>query len=128
LLADDQCVARVLVCEPHPEIRGLLAHVVGRLGHEAVFPEGNGGGSLTAADADVLVIEPADPHALSTAQSLRREGREVPIVCASIYPPSAETRRLEPVAYLVKPFGLGELEAALSRAVPAFASPPDRIP
>ena len=102
------------MCEPHPEVRGLLAHVVGRLGHEAVFPDGNGGDFLTV---DVLVLEPADPRALAAARSFRRERENAPIVCASIYPPSAETRRLEPVAYLMKPFSLGELEAALSLAV-----------
>jgi CheY-like chemotaxis protein len=117
LLADDQCVARILVCEPHPEVRSLLAHVVGRLGHEAVFPERNGGGSLTAASADVLVIEPADPPALALARTLRQRQEDVPIVCASIYAPSLETRRLAPVAYLVKPFALGELESALTEAV-----------
>jgi CheY-like chemotaxis protein len=112
LVADDQSVARILVCEPHPEVRDLLAHVVERLGHDAVLPESGG-----SAKADVLVLEPADPHALAVAQSFRREREDAPIVCASIYPPSAETRRLEPVAYLLKPFALGELEAALSLAV-----------
>lgn len=110
-------MATILVCEPHPEVRSLLGHVVGRLGHEAVFPEEDGGSGFRDASVDVLVIEPADPRALAAAQILRLEREDIPIVCASIYPPSAHSRRLAPVAYLVKPFALGELEAALHAAV-----------
>jgi DNA-binding response OmpR family regulator len=116
-LADDESVPRILVCEPHEEVRALLAHVVARLGHEAVFPQEDGGAGFRDEPVDVLVIEPADPRALATAQILRLEREEIPIVCASIYPPTAHSRRLEPVAYLVKPFALGELEAALTAAV-----------
>ncbi len=110
-------MARILVCEPHPEVRSLLAHVVARLGHEAVFPPEDGGSLLREASVDVLVIEPADPRALASAQILRLEREGIPIVCASIYPPSSHTRRLDPLAYLVKPFALGDLEAALAAAV-----------
>jgi DNA-binding response OmpR family regulator len=116
-LTDDESVARILVCDPHPEVRGFLALVVERLGHEAVFPEEDGGSGFRNAAVDVLVIEPADPRALGAAQILRLEREGIPIVCTSIYPPSSHTRRLEPVAYLVKPFALGELEAALTAAV-----------
>jgi len=110
-------VARILICEPHPEVRTLLAHVAARLGHEPSFPEDGDGRQLDAATVDVLVIEPADPRALSAAQILRLQRENMPIVCASIYPPSSHTRRLGPVAYIVKPFALGELEAALQAAV-----------
>jgi DNA-binding response OmpR family regulator len=110
-------MARILVCEPHSEVRSLLGHVVGRLGHEAVFPGEDGGAGFSDADVDVLVIEPADPRALAAAQILRLQREDIPIVCASIYPPSPHTRRLGPVAYLVKPFALGELEAALHAAL-----------
>jgi DNA-binding response OmpR family regulator len=110
-------VPRILVCEPHEEVRTLLAHVVARLGHEAVFPQEDSGSGFRDDPVAVLVIEPADPRALATAQILRLEREEIPIVCASIYPPTAHSRRLEPVAYLVKPFALGELEAALTAAV-----------
>jgi CheY-like chemotaxis protein len=116
-------MARILVCEPHPEVRGLLTHVVERLGHEPVLPERNGGSSPAAAAADVLVIEPADPHALDLARMLRQRREDAPIVCTSIYPPSLETRRLAPVAYLVKPFALGDLEAALVAAVASVRVP-----
>jgi DNA-binding response OmpR family regulator len=110
-------VARILICEPHSEVRGLLAHVAARLGHEPFFPEDETGQSFDAGAVDVLVIEPADPRALAAAQILRLKREDVPIVCASIYPPSSHTRRLGPVAYIVKPFALGELEQAIQAAV-----------
>jgi DNA-binding response OmpR family regulator len=110
-------MARVLICEPHAEVRSLLAHVVARLGHEPVFPPEDGAAGIPDASVDVLVIEPADPRALASAQIVRLEREAIPIVCASIHPPSTHTRRLEPLAYLVKPFALGELEAALASAV-----------
>lgn len=104
------------MCEPQPEICSLLAHVIGRLGHEAGFPNEDGG---IAGAVDVLVVEPGDPRALATAQIVTLEQEGVSIVCASIFPPGAYTRLLHPVAYLVKPFALRELEAALVAAVAA---------
>jgi DNA-binding response OmpR family regulator len=110
-------VARILICEPHPEVRGLLAHVATRLGHDPFFPEDNPAQRFDADAVDVLLIEPSDPRALAAAQILRLQREDVPIVCASIYPPSSHTRRLDPVAYVVKPFALGELQAAIREAV-----------
>ena len=56
-------VMRILVVEPHAEVRALLAHVVERLGHEAVFPSGRHGEVLPDGDVDVILLEPADPAA-----------------------------------------------------------------
>ena len=109
-------MARILVCEPNPEVRGLLGHVVARLGHETVYAE-MAPGDVVDHDVDVLLLEPADPRGLSIAQVLRLRREELPIVCASIYPQTPHSRRLDPVAYLVKPFALGELERALAAAV-----------
>jgi DNA-binding response OmpR family regulator len=116
-LVDDESVARILICEPHPEVRGLLAHVATRLGHEPSFPGDGESLRFDAEAVDILLIEPADPRALAAAQILRLQREEVPIVCASIYPPSSHTRRLDPVAYIVKPFALGELQDAIGAAV-----------
>jgi CheY-like chemotaxis protein len=109
-------VARILVSDPNPEVRALLGHVVSRLGHEPVYLE-PGPGEALPADVDVMLLEPADPRALGAAQVLRLRHEHLPIVCASIYPETANARRLAPVAYLVKPFALGELERALRTAV-----------
>ena len=64
-----------------------------------------------------MLLEPADPAALSTATSLLRQCPGLPVVCASIHPDSAETSGLRPLASLMKPFGLSELERALTAAV-----------
>ncbi|MGH3036963.1 MAG: hypothetical protein ACRDMU_07255 [Gaiellaceae bacterium] len=114
-------MARILVCDPHPEVRALMGHVVSRLGHEPVYPSGPG--DALPRDVDVLLIEPADPGALGAAQVLRLRHEQLPIVCASIYPETAEARRLAPVAYLMKPFPLRELERALMTAVERLWQP-----
>lgn len=110
-------MARVLICEPHSEVRSLLSLVVTRLGHEPVVPSDGPEMTFDAASVDVLVIEPSDPRALAAAQIVRLQREDVPIVCASIHPPTSHTRRLDPVAYVVKPFALAEMAAAVKQAV-----------
>lgn len=102
------------MCEPNEEIRTLLAHVIKRLGYEPVFPDEDGRSPVAV---DVLIVEPGDPVALAAAQIVRLEQEQVPVVVASILPPTAHMLRLRPVAHLVKPFSLGDLEAALAAAV-----------
>jgi DNA-binding response OmpR family regulator len=106
-------MARILIHEPHPDVRVLLAAVVRRAGHDPV-----GHGELTNGDApELMILEPASADGLAAAARLRRRLEDLPIICASIEPPSVATKALEPVAYLVKPFRLGELEAAIARAL-----------
>ena len=112
---------RILVVEPHAEVRALLGHVVERLGHEAVFPSGRRGEVLPDGDVDVLLVEPADPAARTAAERLCRRHRELPVVCASIYPDFEPLGGLRPFAYLIKPFALAELERALRAAVQSVA-------
>jgi CheY-like chemotaxis protein len=104
-------VARVLVCEPHPDVASLLAFVVRRLGHDPVA-FGDGGD-----DVDALIVEPGDAATLAVAARARRRSRALPILCVSIFPPFEDAERLEPDAYLVKPFQLHELEEALETAL-----------
>jgi hypothetical protein len=106
-------MARILIHEPHPDVRVLLEAVVRRAGHEPV-----GHGELTVDDApELMILEPASAGGLAAAANLRRRFEDLPRKCTSIEPPSALTRALAPVAYLVKPFRLGDLEAAVSRAL-----------
>ncbi len=116
-LESDAERVRILVCEPQTEVRDLLAHVVERLGHEPVFPVGRPDDTLPAGGADVVLVEPADAGARAAAEALLRRQEGIPVVCASIYPDSGQARGLRPVAYLVKPFALAELELALTAAV-----------
>jgi hypothetical protein len=107
----DEDVGRVLICEPDPEVRELLRRVVVRRGHEAVL-EANGLRDLAA-----VVLEPSDVTSVELAQAARALDAAVPIVCASIEPPTAGSRKLGPVAHIVKPFTLSEIDRALSAAL-----------
>jgi DNA-binding response OmpR family regulator len=107
-------VARILIAEPHPDVRTLLELVVRRLGHEAIV--GGGDDELDLSEVDAGVIEPGEGSGLPVARRLRALGR--PVVFTSIFPADDETLGLEPAAYLVKPFALHKLESALAAALP----------
>jgi CheY-like chemotaxis protein len=114
-------VARVLVIEPHSEVRELLLRIVRRLGHEAVVDDGSA--SPDWIGIDVVLVEPAAEGALDVAANVGRASGAT-VVCVSIYPPSEQALALRPIAYLQKPFSLVELERALVTASePARAAP-----
>jgi CheY-like chemotaxis protein len=104
-------VGRVLICEPDPEVRELLRHVVERIGHEPVLePDG-------LRDLAAVLLEPSDVVSVELAQAARALHPDLPIVCASIEPPTPGSRKLTPMAHVVKPFTLSELDRALSTAL-----------
>jgi CheY-like chemotaxis protein len=108
-------VARILISEPHPDLRILMEAVVRRSGNVPV-----GSGELTDDDApQVMILEPASADGLAAAARLRVRLGDIPIICASIYPPTDESCALSPVAHLIKPFRLRELEAAILSALAA---------
>jgi DNA-binding response OmpR family regulator len=108
-------MARILICEPHPDLRVLLEAVVRRAGHEPV-----GQGELTSDDApELIILEPASADSLAAADGLRRRLEDLPIIFTSILPPTLETMALRPAAHLMKPFRLGELETAIVSALAA---------
>lgn len=111
-------MARILICEPHADLRDLLTCVVERLGHEAV-QAGLRPGEPPPGDVDAVVVEPADTRSHEDARRLRRQSADLPIVCVSIYPPGPGTHELRPASHLVKPFGLAELQRALADALDA---------
>jgi len=110
-------MARILIAEPHADVRALLEIVVARLGHEPVRYDGL---APDLREVDAAVIEPGEGIGLELSRRLR--GRDVPVVVASIFPPSAELLALEPVAYLIKPFPLYALERALASALEPAAA------
>jgi DNA-binding response OmpR family regulator len=111
-------VARILIFEPQGDIRSLLEIVVARLGHDPWVFDGDGYDSL---DVDAAVIDPDEGEGLSLARELRERG--VPVILTSIFPAGRQALELTPAVYLVKPFALYALEAALEDAVrPARAS------
>ncbi len=105
-------VARVLICEPHGDIGDLLDIVVRRLGHDPVRFDGR---VDDGHDFEAAVVEPAMPGAMVVAERLHRDG--VRLVFASILPAEPAALGLHPVAYLVKPFALHDLERALADAL-----------
>jgi len=111
-------VARVLICEPHDDIRELLDFVVRRLGHEPVGLNGTGPDELAV---DAAVIEPGEPEGLRLARQLREQG--VPVLFTSIFPANPELLALTPTAYLVKPFPLYVLERTLAETLSPEATP-----
>jgi CheY-like chemotaxis protein len=112
--ADPVRVARILICEPHADIRALLEFVVLRLGHEAAVADGSREQLL---EADALVLEPGDGDALALASWAREHLPGLALVCTSIYPSWPDVEALRPDAYLVKPFPLLRLEHALAAAL-----------
>ena len=106
-------MAKILIIEPHAEVRELLARIVARLGHQAILYSGVS--EDTAAGADVVLVEPADVDGLDAARVARASGASV--VCVSIFPAADDARGLDPVAYLLKPFSLLDLERAVEVAL-----------
>ena len=106
-------MARILISEPHPDLRVLIEAVVRRTGNEPV-----GQADLIDDDAPaVMILEPSSADGLAAAARWRGQLGELPIICTSIYPPSDESCALGPVAHLIKPFRLRELEAAILTAL-----------
>ena len=105
-------MARILIVEPHADIRSLLELVINRLGHEPVVYNG---GTEDPMNVDAAVIEPGEGPGISVARQLRPRGVEV--VFISIFPAEQAALDLKPSAYLVKPFPLYALENALTAAL-----------
>jgi DNA-binding response OmpR family regulator len=108
-------MARVLISEPHPDCRALVELVVQRVGHDPLGP----GELAEGDDPGLLILEPASADGLAIAHRLRHRLGNLPIICTSVRPPSAATETLQPAAYLVKPFRLADLEAAVADALAA---------
>ena len=106
-------MAKVLISEPHPDCRALLKLVVQRVGHDPV----DSGELFDVDDLGLMILEPASAEGLAAANRLRCRLEDLPIICTSIRPPGPATETLQPAAYLVKPFRLGELEAAMAAAL-----------
>ncbi len=107
-------VKKVLVVEPHPEVRELLVRIVRRLGHEVMVDDGRPAGDWPGVDA--VLLEPALEGSVEAVATIVRDDGAA-LVCVSIYPPSDDALALGPVAYLQKPFSLVELERALVAAL-----------
>ena len=64
--------------------------------------------------ADAVIVDPAYPELFERAAELKRRHPRLRVVCVSIAPPQPHVvEALAPSAYLQKPFGRGELLAAV---------------
>lgn len=104
-----EAMSRILIIEPQPEIRELVERLAQRLGHEAVTDE--------IGHIDAVIVEPEGGDGLARATRLRSAAPGLPMICASIAPPTPQTRALSPHAHLIKPFKLQDLSRALSSAL-----------
>jgi hypothetical protein len=94
-------------------VRALLTRIVSRLGHEPVLDD------VALCGVQAIVLEPAHAPSVERAQAFRAASGDIPVICASVDLPNGGTRRLDPVAYLVKPFALPDIESALTNALAA---------
>jgi DNA-binding NtrC family response regulator len=110
-------MARILISEPHDDVRRLLERMVARLGHEPIAVRAPTPQQLTS--ADVFVVEPAAPIGGVLAQAAHLIDPSLPLICASVTAPDAELAELgiEFVATLIKPFTLEQCGAAIERAL-----------
>jgi hypothetical protein len=101
-------VARILILEPHADVRDLMAHVVEDAGHEPVLDEEG------AAPVDAMLLEPTSPFVRRVARRVLARRPQTTVVCVSIGPLSPTSSSLRPAVHVLKPFSLGELKQALA--------------
>jgi hypothetical protein len=117
-------MARILISEPHDDVRRLLKRMVTRLGHEPILVWMAESEQLQS--ADVLMVEPAAPTGVVLAQAARIVNPTLPLICASIDAPPAELADLDVVfaAALLKPFTAQQLSDAISGVARPTPLPP----
>jgi len=110
-------MARILISEPHDDVRRLLERIVGRLGHEPIAVKVPTPQQLTS--ADVFVIEPAAPIGAVLALATHLIDPSLPLICASVgeAPPGLGELGISFTAALVKPFTAEQLGAAIEQAL-----------
>ncbi|HSX22046.1 MAG TPA: hypothetical protein VLE97_04635 [Gaiellaceae bacterium] len=106
-------MATILIADPDPGTWALLELLVLRLGHRPIGQRELAGDE----EPDLMLLEPSSRLGLRQAQGLRRRLPQLPILCVSIEPPSAEARELGAVGHLMKPFHRIELEREIQQAL-----------
>ncbi len=107
-------MARILVAEPDPDALALIQRAIAASGHEIVLYRP--GSELP--EVDVMVFEPSmGQRVVALAKVLATASPPVAVVVVSIQPPELAVHELRPVAYVLKPFSLDELRAAVEKAV-----------
>jgi DNA-binding response OmpR family regulator len=105
-------MAKVLVLEPDPDLRALTAESLVEIGHEAVLPRDAGSG----AEIDLVMLACASTRG-APRQTIGERWVALPLVCVGDEPVAVEDRCRVSAAYLVRPYSLEVLSAALDRAL-----------
>jgi len=108
-------VATVLILDPDPATRSLLELLLMRLGHRPIGQRELSEGE----EPELMLLEPASRLGVNTARGVRDRLPQLPVLCVSIDGPSEESRLLEPVGHVMKPFRRSQFEAALALALPS---------
>ncbi len=119
---------RILIADPDRDVSELFGRVIRGIGHKPLFRTPARLEAEAPPDVDLLLLEPALPGALQLAQALRARRPNLPIVCASVYEPTSPAVGyllvLQPLAYLLKPCPLAELQNALEFALAIATTEP----
>jgi DNA-binding NtrC family response regulator len=126
-------MARILIIDDDPPLRGVLAEALSRAGHEVSMAEDGRQGieMFRAAPADVVVTDLIMPgqEGLETIMQLRSEFPAVPIIAmsggmvnSSLYLNMA--RRFGALQTLSKPFTADEILGAIGEALKPKTPPP----
>ncbi len=110
-------MARILISEPHDEVRRMLERMLTRLGHEPLAVTMPTPEQLMS--ADVLVVEPAAPVGAVLALAARVANPSLPLICVSVAAADPELEQLG-VAFavsLLKPFTARRLGCAIDVAL-----------
>ena len=107
-------MARVLLAEPDPDVLELVERALSGWGHEVVrYRPASAPGEL-----DLMVFEPGmGARVVRLAETLAAGTPPVQLVVVSVNPPELAVHALRPAAYVLKPFSLAELEAAVAAAL-----------
>jgi len=117
-------MASILVVDDEKNIRSHLATYLGSLGHRVVLAE-NGAQALRYADAEPFDLVLSDVRmagmdGMALLRELRRRRPDAVVVLMTAYatiPGAVEAMREGAFHYLVKPFGLDEVEILVERAL-----------
>ena len=106
-------MATILIVDPDSATKSLLELLCERLGHRPIGPRE----WIEGDEPDLLLLEPASRPGVRLARGFRRRFPHLPILCVSIDGPTRETRDLDPVGHLMKPFRRLQLERAIELAL-----------
>jgi CheY-like chemotaxis protein len=106
-------VATILIVDPDPSNRSLLELLAERLGHRTIGP----GEWVRGEEPDLVVLEPESRPGVRLVRGIRRRFPTLPILCVSIDGPTPDSRKLNPIGHLMKPFRRLDLERAIELAL-----------